>query len=38
MRMTVPRDKSYQTAAYYSPKPEYWDVPLMRDERVIERR
>ena len=37
MRMTVPRDKSYQTAAYYSPKPEYWDVPLMRDERVIER-
>jgi len=37
MRMTVPRDKGFQTAAYYSPKPEYWDVPLMRDERVIER-
>ena len=31
MRMTVPRDKGYQTAAYYSPKPEYWDVPLMRE-------
>ena len=37
MRMTVPRDKGYQTAAYYSPKPEYWDVPLMRDDQVIER-
>src|SRR6187401_1799195 len=37
MRMTVPRDKGFQTAAYYDPKPEYWDVPLMRDDRVIER-
>ena len=37
MRMTVARDKGYQTAAYYTPKPEYWDVPLMRDGRVIER-
>lgn len=37
MRMTVPRDNGYSTAAYYSPKPEYWDVPLMQNERVIER-
>ena len=37
MRMTVPRDKDYKTAAYYDPKPEYWDVPLMRNDEVIER-
>ena len=37
MRMTVPRDKLWQTDAYYNPKPEYWDVPLMRNDRVIER-
>ena len=37
MRMTVPRDKGFKTAAYYDPKPEYWDVPLMRDDQVIER-
>jgi arylsulfatase A len=37
MRMTVPRSDGYRTAAYYDPKPEYWDVPLMRGERVIER-
>lgn len=37
MRMTVPRDNGVQTAAYYAPKPEYWDVPLMRDDTVIER-
>ena len=37
MRMTVPRTNSYRTAAYYDPKPEYWDVALMRNERVIER-
>ncbi len=37
MRMTVPRDNGYQTAAYYSPRPEYWDVPLMQNDRVIER-
>jgi uncharacterized sulfatase len=37
MRMTVPRDNGYRTAAYYSPKPEYWDVPLMQNDRVIER-
>jgi len=37
MRMTVPRDAGYRTAAYYVPKPEYWDVPLMQDDKVIER-
>jgi arylsulfatase A-like enzyme len=37
MRMAVPRDKGYETAAYYDPKPEYWDVPLMRNGDVIER-
>ena len=37
MRMTVPRDKGYKTAVYYDPKPEYWDVPLMRNDQVIER-
>lgn len=37
MRMTVPRDNGTQTAAYYAPKPEYWDVALMRDDAVIER-
>ena len=37
MRMTVPRDKGLQTDAYYEPKPEYWDVPLMRNNDVIER-
>jgi arylsulfatase A len=37
MRMVAPRDKGYQTAAYYDPKPQYWDVPLMRNGEVIER-
>ncbi|MDQ3580361.1 MAG: sulfatase, partial [Pseudomonadota bacterium] len=37
MRMTVPHDKGLQTEAYYSPKPEYWDVPLMRNNEVLER-
>ena len=37
MRMTVPKDKGLQTDAYYHPKPEYWDVPLMRNGEVIER-
>ncbi len=37
MRMVVPRDKGLQTAAFYDPKPEYWDVPLMRNNEVIER-
>ena len=38
MRMTVPRTANpYQTPAYYSPKPEYWDVPLMQNDRIVER-
>ena len=37
MRMTVARDNDYQTAAYYDPKPEYWDVPLVRNGETIER-
>jgi arylsulfatase A-like enzyme len=37
MRMTVARDNDYQTAAYYDPKPEYWDVPLMRNGETLER-
>lgn len=37
MRMTVPRDNALKTAAYYDPKPEYWDVPLMRNGEIIER-
>ena len=37
MLMTVPRDKGPQTEAFYAPKPEYWDVPLMRNNEVIER-
>jgi arylsulfatase A-like enzyme len=37
MRMTVTPDKGYKSAVYYDPKPEYWDVPLMRNDQVIER-
>ena len=37
MRMTVPADKGYKSDAYLNPKPEYWDVPLMRNDQVIER-
>ena len=37
MRMTVSRDSGYRSPAYYMPKPEYWDVPLMENDRVIER-
>jgi arylsulfatase A-like enzyme len=36
MLMTVPRDNGYKTKAYYEPKPEYWNVPLMRNGEVIE--
>jgi uncharacterized sulfatase len=36
MRMTVPRTDGFATRAYYEPKPEYWDVPLMRNGEVIE--
>jgi arylsulfatase A len=37
MRMTVPRDRGLETAAYYDPQPKYWDVPLMRNGETIER-
>jgi arylsulfatase A len=37
MRMTAPRENGLKSAAYYNPKPEYWDVPLMRNGDVIER-
>ena len=33
MCMTV----AYKKEFFYDPKPEYWDVPLMRNEQVIER-
>jgi len=34
--MTAPRNKGYDSRAYYEPKPEYWNVPLMRNDEVIE--
>jgi uncharacterized sulfatase len=37
MQMTVARDKGFQTEAYYLPRPEYWDVALMRNEETVER-
>jgi arylsulfatase A len=37
MRMTVRTANGYKSPEYYAPKPEYWDVPLMRNEQVIER-
>ncbi|MBW8867096.1 MAG: sulfatase [Acidobacteria bacterium] len=37
MRMTAPREDGLHSAAYYAPKPEYWDVALMRNGDVIER-
>jgi arylsulfatase A-like enzyme len=37
MRMTAPRDNGTKSAAYYDPKPEYWDVPLMRNGEIVER-
>jgi uncharacterized sulfatase len=36
MRMTVPRSDGFATRAYYDPKPEYWDVPLMRNDEIVE--
>jgi arylsulfatase A len=36
MKMTVARDNNYATAAYYEPKPEYRNVPLVRNGDVIE--
>jgi arylsulfatase A len=37
MRMTAPRENALKSAAYYDPRPEYWDVPLMRNGEEIER-
>ena len=37
MRMTAARDQGLRSAAYYEPRPEYWDVPLMRNGETIER-
>jgi arylsulfatase A len=37
MRMTATREDGLHSAAYYAPKPEYWDVALMRNGDVIER-
>ena len=37
MRMTAPRENGYQSRAYYDPKPEFWDVPLMINGDVVER-
>ncbi|MFQ5789866.1 MAG: sulfatase [Acidobacteriota bacterium] len=37
MNMVVPRDRGFQTEAYYQPKSEYWDVPLMRNGEIVER-
>lgn len=36
MRMTAPRENGFKSAAYYDPRPEYWNVPLMRNGDVIE--
>jgi arylsulfatase A-like enzyme len=37
MQMTAPRENGLQSRAYYDPKPEYWNVPLMRNGDVVER-
>jgi arylsulfatase A len=37
MRMVAPRQNGLHSRAYYEPKPEYWDVPLMRNGETIER-
>jgi arylsulfatase A-like enzyme len=36
MDMTAPRENGFKSAAYYKPKPEYWNVPLMRNGEVVE--
>jgi len=36
MRMTAPRPAGLKSEAYYDPKPEYFDVPLVRNGDVIE--
>jgi len=37
MRMTAPRENGLKSAAYYDPRPEYWDVALMRNGDVVEK-
>jgi arylsulfatase A-like enzyme len=37
MNMVAPRENGLKSKAYYEPKPEYWDVALMRNDEVIER-
>ena len=37
MRMVTPNTQGAQNPKLYDPKPEYWDVPLMRNGEVIER-
>jgi arylsulfatase A len=37
MRMVSPNTQGAQNPKFYDPKPEYWDVPLMRNGDVIER-
>jgi len=37
MRMVAPSGPSAENPKLYDPKPEYWDVPLMRNGEVIER-
>lgn len=37
MSMTLPADRQSRMNAMLNPKPEYWDVPLMRNEQVVER-
>ena len=36
MLMTAPRENGFQSRAYYDPRPEYWNVPLMRNGDVVE--
>ncbi|HKB13559.1 MAG TPA: sulfatase [Vicinamibacterales bacterium] len=37
MRMTAPREDGLHSKAYYAPKPDDWDVALMRNGEEIER-
>jgi uncharacterized sulfatase len=37
MHILVPREAGLKSRAYYEPQPAYFDVPLMRDDRVVER-
>ncbi len=37
MNMVAPREAGLKSKAYYAPKPEYWNVPLMRNDEIIER-